>query len=383
MIKIVLSVYILSSLSNLVAYCQNALLPDNCYIKYIYEFPYESQTVFYSERFPDLETRNYLNSDLIKPLFDKIFREGIQVSDPNYWGSVENIVEEGKSLPIDTSQILRYMHAGWDTTYSIDENNQITAVPVYTSPDYSDISGLFFFESWYVNPDKGFLNKEVIAYFPIYEYWDEYALEKGEQVKLKRLIFMVFQGKKDQKKIKKSMSGTTYPGCILLYRGLDSELNLYNRPYSFYLHRDQIEYGASDEEYNEWEYHTFDFYRDFNAEVFLKTIISLTLDGKFKAEDPVIQGKNLTEQEILEKVSGNQEPNYKETGQHQLKTDLIRYDNLNSVVFNEDWYFNPGSLCIMKKVNSITIFKHEYQYDEYTGDFLRVLKTPLFIVSLH
>ena len=365
--KIILLICILSYFSNLVAYCQNALLPDNCYIKYIYEFPYESRPVFYSERFPDLEIRNYLNADLIRPLFDKIFRGGIQVSDPNYWGSVENIMNEGKPSLIDTSQILSYMHAGWDTTFSIDENNQITTVPIYTSPDYSDISGLFFFESWYLNPDKGFLNKELIAYFPIYEYWDENALEKGEQVKLKRLIFMVYQGKKDQKKIKKS-KGTKYPGYIQLYRGVESELNLYNRPYSYYLHRDQLEYGASDEEYNEWEYHTFDFYRDFNAEKFLKTIIDFTLDGKFKAEDPVIEGKILSVQEILEKVSKNQKYNY---------------DNLNSVVFNEDWYFNPGSLYILKKVNSITIFKHEYQYDEYTGDFLRVIKTPLFIVSMY
>ena len=33
-------------------------------------------------------------------------------------------------------------------------------------------------------------------------------------------------------------------------------------------------------------------------------------------------------------------------------------------------------------VNSITLVKHEYQYDDYTGDFLRVVKTPLFTVSL-
>jgi hypothetical protein len=371
MIKNILSVFILSSFSNLVTYCQNAILPDNCYIKYIFEFPYESQPIFYSERFPELEIRNYLNAGLIDPLFEKIFREGIQVSDPNYWGSVENIINKGKPSPIDTNQILRYMHAGWDTTFSIDENNHITAIPVYTSPDYSDISGLFFFESWYLNPDKKFLNKEVIAYFPIYEYWDENALEKGEQVKLNRLIFMVFQGKKDQKKIKKSKSGTPYAGYIQLYRGIEYELNLYNRPYSFYLHRDQPENGASSEEYNKWEYHTFDFFKDFYAEEFLKTIINLTLDGRFKAEDPVIQGKIFTGREILEKLSSNQENNFDE------------YDNLNSVVFNEDWYFNPGSLFIMKRVNSITIIKHEYQYDEYTGDFLRVIKTPLFKVSMY
>lgn len=79
---------------------------------------------------------------------------------------------------------MQYMHAGWDTAYSIDDNNQITTIPIYTQPDYSEISGLFFFEKWYLNPDKGFLSKEVLAYFPIRDYWDEYSLEKGKQVKL-------------------------------------------------------------------------------------------------------------------------------------------------------------------------------------------------------
>jgi hypothetical protein len=360
----------LSSLSCLFSFSQdrskissqvsgNALLPDKCYIKYIYDFRYESKPVFYSDKFPDLETRNYLNSDLIKPLFDKIFREGYEVSDPNYWGSVENLAKSGTKTFIDTNQILKYMHAGWDTTYSIDIDGNITPVPVYTPPDYSDISGLFFFESWYLNPDKGFLSKEVIAYFPIYEYWDERARENGEQAKLKRLIFMVFQGNHDPKKMKKIM---------YLYRGVQSELSLYNRPYSFYLHRDQVGNAAGEGDYNEWEYHTFDFYKDFYPEEFLEIIINLALDGRFKAEDPANSGKILTPREILAKVSDEQSN--------------IRYDNLNSVEFNEDWYFNPGSLHICKKINSITVIKHEYQYDEYTGDFLRTLKTPLFVISL-
>ncbi len=380
MIKIITILSIFSSLSGMAAYSQgagknsdrddgNALLPGKCYIKYLYEFPYESKPVFYSERYPDLETRNYFNTDLIEPLFKKILKEGYQVSDPNYWGSVEGLVSKDRLRNIDTSQILRYMHAGWDSTYSIDENGKIALLPVYNDPDFSDVSGLFFFESWYLNARKGFLTKEVIAYFPIYEYWDERSLENGEQVKLKRLICMIFQKKQYPKKIRKSMTGNGYKGYQYLYRGVKSELDLFNRPYSFYLHRDQAAGGVSDAEFNEWEYHTFDFYRDFNAERFLEEIISLTLDGRFIAEDPSIPGKILTNREILAKVS-------------DIQNNEIRYDNLNSVAFNEDWYINPDSMYILKKVNSITIFRHEYQFDEYTGDLLRVLKTPLITVSL-
>jgi hypothetical protein len=346
---------------------KNILLPDKCYIKYIYEFPYESEPVFYSDRFPDLEKRSYLNTDLIIPLFSRILKDGYQVSDPNWWGSIKELVSCNKLQNIDTIRILKYMHAGWDTTYKIDEKNQISTLPIYKYPDYSEISGLFFFESWYLNPKKGFLNKEVVAYLPIYEYWDESALEHGEQEKRKRLVCMIFQGEMTPKKINKTLASPGSTGYRLIYSEVKSELNLYNRPYSYYLHRDQN--VTNDNEYNEWEYHTFDFYKDFNSERFLESIITLTLDGRFIAEDPAIPGKIISKKEVLERIYDNQ-------------NNKIIYDELNSVIFNEDWYFNPESLFIMKKVNCITILKHQYQFDEYTGDFLRLVKTPMLKVSL-
>jgi hypothetical protein len=375
MIRIITILLISCFLSVISAYSQpisgkgskNILLPDKCYIKYIYEFPYESITVFYSDRFPDLEKRNYLNSGLILPIFSRILKDGYKVSDPNWWGSIKELVDYNKLKDIDTIRILKYMHAGWDTTFTIDEKNQISTMPIYKYPDYSEISGLFFFESWYLNPKKGFLNKKVVAYLPIYEYWDESALEHGEQVKRKRLVCMIYQGEQDQKKIKKTLDTSFSGGYRLIFSKVNSELDLYNRPYSFYLHRDQN--VTNDNEYNEWEYHTFDFYKDFDSERFLESIITLTLDGRFNAEDPAIPGKILTKKEVLERIYDNQ-------------NDKIIYDELNSVIFNEDWYFNSESLFILKKVNSITILKHQYQFDEYTGDFLRVVKTPLLKIFL-
>lgn len=346
---------------------RNGLLPDHCYIKYIYDFPYESHQVFYSERFPDLEIRKYLNADLIKPLFNKIIRGNYKVFDPNYRGTVEDLIQAGTPVQIDTNLIMLYMHAGWDTAFSIDNHNQVTAIPIYTQPDLSEISGLFFFEKWDLDTYKGSLNKEVIAYFPIRDYWDEYNLQKGLMERKKRLLFMVYQGTEDSKtgNIRKKSKTAGYQP---LYQGITSTLNLYNRPYYEYIHRHEIEHGVSDEEFSEWEYHTFDFYKHFYPEEFLKTLIDLALNGRLKVRDPDTSGKILTRQEIIEKISS--------TG------GKIGYDDLNSVIFNEDWYFNPVSLRIIKKVNSVILVRHEYLYDEYTGDLLKIRKTPLFSISL-
>jgi hypothetical protein len=349
-------------------------------IKYIHDFPYKTSTVYYSEQFPDLEIRKYENSELIIPLFNKIFNENFKVYNPNFWGSVEDLIQIGPSGLIDTNSILLYMHAGWDTAFSISENNQIILKPFYTPPDYKDISGLFFFETWYIDPDKGSFEKNVIAYFPVREYWDEYSLEAGEAERLRRLIFMVYSGLPEGKRIH-SGSKNKYKGFTLLYSGIEPEMELYNRPYYNYLYRDDADPEISDNEYNKWEYHTFDFYKYFDAERFLKVVTGLILSGKIKAVDPFNHEKILTSQDIIDRIG---EESYNDLNKFSDSTTIspatIRYDNLNSVIFNEDWYIDPDSLKIYKKINSITILKSDHQYDDYTGDYLREIKTPVITI---
>ncbi|KPK81261.1 MAG: hypothetical protein AMS27_15615 [Bacteroides sp. SM23_62_1] len=358
----------------------NALLPRNCYIKYIYNFPYKASTVYYSDHFPDLEIRKHENSEIIFPLFDVIFKENYPVYNPNFWGNVEDLVQNGPPDLIDTNGILLYMHAGWDTGFSISINNQIIPQPYYTPPDFHDISGLFFFETWYIDPDKGFFNKHVIAYFPIREYWNEYLLQAGQAERLRRLVLMVYTGLPESKR-NKSISKNKYKGYNLLYSGIEYEMGLYNRPYNKYLYRDNSKAEISDQEFNEWQYHTFDFYKHFDADRFLKVITQHALTGKVTAVEPANHAKVLTREDIIARIRDDIYFDTEDDGDHiMVPPASIRYDNLNSIVFNEDWYFDPVSLNIYKIINSITIVRTDYQYDDYTGDFMRAIKTPVLTV---
>jgi len=324
--------------------------------------------------------RKYENTELIMPLFFKIFKENFKVYDPNFWGSIEDLTQTGPTGLIDTNGILLYMHAGWDTAFSINENNQIALVPFYTPIDYKEISGLFFFESWYLSPDNGFLEKDVIAYFPVREYWDEHLLETEQRERQQRLVFMVYTGE-EKCKFKKSRPEKRHKDLTLIYKGIEYELGLFNHPYNKYTYRDTRGADISDEEYNEWAYHTFDFYKLFDPERFLKVIIQMILDGRLHAVDPYNPKRDLTKEEIIRRIGETSYQYYDQDGQSTIKkSETIRYDNLNSVVFNEDWYFDPDLLKICKKVNSITIVKHDKQHDEYTGDYLRLIKTPVITV---
>ena len=281
---------------------------------------------------------------------------------------------------IDTNIILLYMHAGWDTAYSISDDNLVTLKPYYTSPDYEDISGLFFFETWFIDPDKGSFEKNVIAYFPIREYWDEYALEEGQAERLRRLILMIYSGLPEGKRRNFRLKNR-YKGLNLVYNGIEHEIELFNRPYNEYLYRDYSVTEISDEEYNQWEYHTFDFYKYFDADRFLKVITGLILSGKLHAFDPLDKEKMLTTQDIIHRIGEEALYNTNNTADiTKISQATIRYDNLNSVSFNEDWYLDPVTLKMYKKINSITLFRFDYQYDDYTGDFLGVAKTPVITI---
>ncbi len=55
-------------------------------------------------------------------------------------------------------------------------------------------------------------------------------------------------------------------------------------------------------------------------------------------------------------------------------------DELNSMVFQEDWYVNQDNLQIYKDVKQLTINRHNRVYDNYTEEFIRETKDPLFTV---
>jgi hypothetical protein len=311
--------------------CSNALLTENCYIKYQYTFPYNTSTVYYSDKFPNLNLRQYENKEIMELLFNKIFKENYTAYDPNFWGSVEDLVQTGPPDLIDTNEILLYMRAGWDTAFSVNQDNEISLIPFYTPPDYKEISGLFFFESWYLSPKKGYLEKDVIAYFPVREYWNEHSLDAGEASRQKRLVFMVYNGE-ETSTFKKFRTGKKLKGLTLIFSGIEYKLELYNRPYYDYIYRDDTETDISDEEYYEWGYHIFDFYRDFDADRFLKAIIQLVLDGKVRAADPDDLTKNLNNVEIIQRIGEipyiNNNGYNKQTAAQSV---TIRYDNSTQI----------------------------------------------------
>jgi len=332
----------------------------------------------------------YQDTTLIPQIISAVLSDQVKVFNPNFWGSVPQLLDKNKHEKFDTLEILNYLSAGWDTSLMIDNDGKTEPFPVYRTIPYEEISGIFFFESWWLDQKDYRMYKDVSAYLPIREYLVS-IYEGYENTEIRRrLLFMVVPdwstGSRKTVKYKPK-------DFRLLWKDLQYEVQLYNKPYDLYLYREG-EYGQiSQLEFNEWQYHTFDFYRYFDANLFLEKIISGILNGKIEASLPGHPGTPLKRLDFLKLLQNLPEGALDDelgdaaaggTGSSDPLTNLLPEDyplsDLNSILFHEDWYLNPGNLQIYKDVRGITINRHESLIDNYTGDFIQGSVKPLFTV---
>ncbi|HEC42571.1 MAG TPA: hypothetical protein ENI20_07055 [Bacteroides sp.] len=357
---------------------QNELEIRGPYLKTIYNFsPARFDTIQLSGYDPVLLAR-YQDDRLTPLIFDAVLRNQISVYNPNFWGSVPHLIEKENHEEFDTLKVLNYLSAGWDTSLMIGMDETMETIPEYREIPYEEISGLFFFESWWLDRKSNRLFKDVHAYLPIREYLAS-VYEGYDNTELrKRLLFMIIPDwSTGSEKSVKYRPGDFHP----LWQNIDYKVELYNKPYDTYLYREEESGEISQTEYHEWQYHSFDFYRFFDANFFLEKIINGILSGKLNANKPGQADTSFNRDEFIKLLRNIPE----NSGLDELHdSDMIPENyplsDLNSLVFHEDWYINPENLQIYKDVRGITVNRHENQYDKYTGEFMQGTVNPLFTV---
>jgi hypothetical protein len=334
---------------------ENDLIRKEVGLKYIYSFPLIRTEVRMLETGQQIEIPIFDNEVLIKPLMSRVLSGMITVYDPNFQGDINDLEYLSEKDIIDTTEILKYMDAGSDTSFLIDDAGNISLFQEYIQPDISEISGIFFMENWLLNTEHRLFHKDVIAYLPIRDY---YASDDGLNLVIKRrLLFMAVSSKSlctGSRKEKARNNG----GYELICKDLSYELNLYNKPYSEYIYREELNNKISLQEYEEWEYHHFDFFRHFDRDIVLESIMSSIEQGVLKASKPDDPFIDLTAGELDQLLQ-------------------VPLAEINSVIFREDWYLNQKNLDLAKVVKSIILVRHINEYDDYTGEFIRTRKDRL------
>jgi len=331
----------------------------------------------------------YGENQLVSTVFNAVFSDKVKVYNPNYWGTVPHLLEKHSFEIFDTIEILNYLSAGWDTSLMIDNNGNIEEYPEYKEIPYDELSGIFFYESWWLDEKDFRMYKDIIAYLPIRDY---ISVDQGyENTEIRRrLLFMVIPERSlgILKSIKYKPSEFR-----LLWKDVSYNFSLYNKPYEQYLFREENNGSVTQSEYNEWLYHHFDFYRDFDADLFLEKIITGVLDGELNAYPAGSKGNPLEIKEIIKMLKDNPEnedlskqdsEGYQESQAGstlaEISVDDYPLGEINSLIFHEDWYIHPESLQIFKDVKGITLNRHITTYDKFTGKFQKETVSELFTV---
>jgi len=218
------------------------------------------------------------------------------------------------------------------------------------------------------------LYKDVIAYLPIRKYRMPAPENETEFSTFKRLVFLVIPDNDFNPSSKKRLKPSDFQ---LLKAGIKYEIPLFNKPYGQYLYRDGDASGVNENEYEEWQYHHFDFYQSFRPNDLLKEIINAVLLGKLQAFDE--EDSPMSRTDFIRAI---QKPyfNVDDGIPSDPDPESLNLENFNSVVFNEDWYINPDNLVIYKEINSLTVIQTMAHFDNYTGEFIQEKQSPAFTI---
>jgi len=354
----------------------NQLTQDGTYLKTMFSFDTDR---FDTVPQPGLEPEMipvYQNNDIVQGIIEPVLDGKVSVYKANYWGGIPQFLEKSSFDLMDTAQILYQFNAGWDTSYIIETDGSMQSLPVYKNVKFGEVSGIFFFESWWLDAKDFRFYKDVIAYQPIREY-QALSQDKPESTQLlKRLVYMVVPELPMETVRKKRYRMKDFKALRLNHT---YEVKLYNRTYDKYIYREELQTGVTKQEFEEWQYHHFDFYKYFNRENFLIQIIQGVLEEKLTACQPGSERNEMDRVELISLLHNiPEEADYKPP--KTITPEQYPMDELNSLVFHEDWYINPDNLQIYKDVKKITINRHKRLYDNYTEEFIRETKDPLFTI---
>jgi hypothetical protein len=354
----------------------NQLTQDGTYLKTMFTFETDGfDTILQVGQEPELVPK-YKNEDIVLGIIQPVLEGKVTVYKANYWGGIPQFLEKTSFDPMDTAQILYQFNAGWDTSYIIETDGSMQPMPIYRQINYGEISGLFFFESWWLDSKDFRFYKDVIAYQPIREYRAISRDNPESTETLKRLVFMVVPELSMATPQKNKYRSKDFKTLRLNH---SYEVKLYNRSYDQYIFREELHTGVRKQEFDEWQYHQFDFYKYFDRENFLIQIINGILDGKLTACYPGTNRNVMDPAELISLLHDiPEEADYNPP--NSITPEQYPLDDLNSLVFHEDWYVNPDNLQIYKDVKQITVNRHKRLYDNYTGEFIREAVHPLFTV---
>jgi hypothetical protein len=246
----------------------------------------------------------------------------------------------------------------------------------------SEITSGLFIEEWVMDKDRFQFRKQVIAYQPVRHipvYIDNPVTSLPEPTgdTTLFLLFSLMMDKSEEPALMKN----GMDGLVLLAENIRYGIDLYNRPYYEYLYTD--ENLVSERDVEGWASYNFIFYKYFDRELFLDIILEKVTSGDIKAYNANDPSESLSRKDIYASVADTIWTPVRDTltGNIRMELEEVNFptENINSIIFIEDWYYSKAGMGIVKIVKGIIPVLHNAVYDN-GSNLAGTEKIPIFLV---
>ncbi len=238
----------------------------------------------------------------------------------------------------------------------------------------------FFVEEWFFNEDEFTFDKKVIQYQPTWHkpyFYDEFHTHGDVPDDTLRILLLGVQT--DPPVEPSSVYGNE--DYIPLLNDFSYELELYNQSFEEVIY--SYDKPLIDED--QWTYNNFMYFKDFDRDRFIELIFDKVLSGQVPAYDP----KDLTTVMDIPAIHAAMladsifETFRNEEGAvvTEFREIYIPVEDINSVIFVEDWYYNKTSMSIVKVVRAIIPVLHHISNEWGIPEGDTIYRIPVFAVK--
>lgn len=297
---------------------QNALLPRDVIIKHEFDLNNDNHPEW---------LEGLASDELVRLMFEKAIQGELQVAQPDYYGYQSEIKEK-----ISPGEIAMAMGVEKDSMGKVMKK-------------LGEVNQLMFVESWVFDQKNFHLYKYPKGLHPVREFYKE---EGNEYVN--RLVFKVCY-----------QDTIPFDELELFAQDVKYEFGLYNEDfYSFNLDSEEWR-----KRFEIWYFRKNDGRINFNGQKFVDIILEEVMNGNVQAYSPQDPTKKLSIDEIevafdaTEEVMQVTDPETEKKVTRTIKKQ-INPQEINTVIFTEDWYIDRYRMYLRKKVKSITLVRHYF-----------------------
>lgn len=335
----------------------NMLMPSNLMTEYI--VPLKRYLPDDSGMSPHV--KNQSQADIFLICLDAALSGSVQLYAPYRRGEHEfNAYEIVERLKLLTESEIRSNLGERTDTILIENSNGDLQYEVYPMPiDTNALAALLFYEEWQITESPLAMTKEVAAFSPV-------LLNYGDESIFARPAFLAPNIPKNEADKNASDARMILTNSIEYEYFLEMDYPLSDMRYEIARNRDNLVLMIEKNKYSARE--KSPYLNLYGISRFAENILKKATSGELPAYD-FESGKALSPQEVYHRMDGGTDTISFENINGEMETRVLEREmipqEINSLIFTEDWYVDPQTLRMKKTVRAISFVRQYYREDDW------------------